>query len=258
MTKPSVRAYLPLGFLLIFAALFLSSTVARSDEGRSLSAVQESGKLVIGVDIPYGVMEFYGSDGKPAGIDIDISKEIAAGIGVKPEFRTMAFDNLFNALKKKDVDVVLSAVTITPERQKTLLFSIPYLSASTVLAVAKDNTAVNSVADISNAKLGVLKGTLGEKMAGEMDVLKGMTPVPYTNNDERIADLVAGKIDAAVVHFLVKTDLPIKIIGEPLRQNFYGAVAHMNSKDLIAETDKILRAMKRDGRLDQIKKRYIK
>ena len=258
MTRLSKRAYLPVRILFITSALFLFPTDSWSDGGRPLSEVQKSGRLVVGVDIPYGVMEFYGADGKPAGIDIDISKEIAAGIGVMPEFRAMAFDNLFEALKKNEVDVVLSAVTITPERHKTLLFSIPYLSASTVLAVAKDNTAAKSIADIADARLGVLKGTLGEKMAGETDVLKGMTPVPYANNDERIADLVAGKIDAAVVHFLVKTDLPIKIIGEPLRQNFYGAVAHMDSKDLIAEIDKILRAMKRDGRLTAIKRRYIK
>ncbi len=252
------RAVFPLGLLLVFMASQLSVSGATAADGRSLNAVKDSARLVVGVDIPYGVMEFYGKDGKPAGIDIDIAKEIASAIGVVPEFRAMSFDSLFGALHDNEVDVVLSAVTITPERQKTLLFSVPYLSASTVLAIAKTNSDIDSVDDLGNGKLGVLKGTLGENLAKESGLLKGMTVVAYTDNDKRIDDLVAGKIDAAIVHFLVKTDLPIKIIGQPLSQNFYGVVANLGSKDLMAEVDKILRAMKRDGRLTAIKKRYIK
>jgi polar amino acid transport system substrate-binding protein len=238
--------------------LHLLAPGALADSSRTLKDIRDSGRLIVGVDIPYGVMEFYGKDGKPAGIDIDIAKAIAAGIGVTAQYQAMPFDNLFGALNDNKVDVVVSAVTITRERQKTLLFSAPYLSASTVIAVAKTNKAVNSIADIKNGKLGVLKGTLGETLANKSELLNGMTVNAYTDNDRRIEDLVSGKIDAAVVHFLVKTNLPIKIIGQPLRQNFYGIVAGKQSEALMSEVDKTLRAMKRDGRLMAIKKRYIK
>lgn len=251
------RVILQFGLLCgLIASLNFAAGAAAAD-GRPLQAVKDSGRLIVGVDIPYGVMEFYGEDGRPAGIDIDIAREIASAIGAEFEFRAMPFDNLFDALHSNEVDLVLSAVTITPERQKTLLFSAPYLSASTVLAVAKTNTDIDSVDDIEGGRLGVLKGTLGEKLAMQSELLKGMTIVAYTNNDDRIDDLVSGKIDAAIVHFLVKTDLPIKIIGEPLRQNFYGAVGNLGSKDLMARVDEILRSMKRDGRLTEIKNRYI-
>ncbi len=246
------------GFLLLFLISQLHVSAAIAADGRTLDAVKESGRLVVGVDIPYGVMEFFGKDGKPAGIDIDIAKEIAAAIGVEPVFCAMSFDRLFDSLHENEVDVVLSAVTITPERQKTLLFSIPYLGASTVLAVAESNSDINGVDDLENRKLGVLKGTLGEKLAKEDKLLSSMQISTYENNDERIADLIAGKIDVAIVHFLVKTNLPIKIIGQPIRQNFYGVVANLESIDLITEVDRVLRAMKRDGRLMTIKRRYIK
>jgi glutamine transport system substrate-binding protein len=243
--------------IIAFLFLFPVSTLLAADM-RTLADIKQSGQLIVGVDIPYGVMEFYGKDGKPQGIDIDIAKQIASAIGVAAKFKTMPFDDLFGALRESKNDLIVSAVTITPERQKTLLFSVPYLSASTVLAVAKSNVSINTISDLGNGKLGVLKGTLGEKLANSSDLLKGMTIVPYMENEKRIADLLSGKIDAAVVHFLVKSNLPIKIIGQPLRQNYYGVVANLANKGLMTEVNKALRGMKRDGRLAAIKKQYIK
>jgi ABC-type amino acid transport substrate-binding protein len=249
------RAAIELGLLASFVLVGVLLTVPAG--ARTLAEVQRDGTLLVGVDIPYGVMEFLDENGQPAGIDIDIAKEIASGIGVGVEFRTMPFDELFAALKEDTVDLVLSAVTITKERQEFLLFSAPYLSASTVLAVAKSNESVESVADLSGGKLGVLSGTLGESLAETSERLQSLTAVAYSNNDERIADLVAGKIDAAIVHFLIRTDLPVRVIGEPLFQNFYGVVANLGNTALMGEVDRILRDMKRDGRLEDIKKRYV-
>ncbi len=199
-------------------------------------------------------MEFYGEDGKPA--DIDISKEIARTLGVEAEFNAMSFDDLFDAIHDDRVDIVLSAVTITPERQQTLLFSVPYMSANTMVAVADTNQTINSLDDLTGRRLGVIAGTLGESLAKEDARLQNVEVVAYDNNDNRIADLVAGRIDAAIVHFLIKTDLPIRLIGDPLRQNFYGAVVSPSSQDLIAEANKVFREMKRNGGLEEIKSRY--
>ena len=225
--------------------------------GRSLDEIHASGGIKVGVDVPYGVMEFFDANGMPAGIDIDLSREIAAEIGVEARFEIMPFDKLFDALKEGRVDLVVSAVTITPERQKTLLFSVPYLSANTVLAVSKSNHAIQSIDDLDGARLGVLGGTLGEELARKSKKLKGLTIIPYKNNDRRIEDLSSGKIDAAVVHFLVNTGLPIRIIGQPLRQNFYGVVAAPGNQELMDRVNKKLRAIKRDGTLEAIKKRYV-
>ena len=258
MTILTMRPLFPVRLATVAAMIMIGAAITATAHARTLQEIQSSGELIVGVDIPYGVMEFIGEDGKPAGIDIDIAKAIAASIGAEVTFKTIAFGDLFDALNADEIDLILSAVTITPERQKTMLFSAPYLGAGTVLAVSKENGAIKSIEDLKGGKLGVLEGTLGETLAKESEHFKDDTIVAYANNDNRIADLVAGKIDAAIVHFLVRTDLPVRIVGQPLRQNFYGVVAQMGNADLMEAVNAELRTMKRDGRLQGIQDRYAK
>ncbi len=223
----------------------------------SLLNVKQKGSLVVGTDIPYGVMEFYDEAGQPIGIDMDIAHEIASQIDVSMEVKKMPFDDLFDSLKAGEVDVVISAVTITPERQKEMLFSVPYLDAGLSIAVREDNAEINSLEDLGDKRVGVLKGTIGEDMVLESAYFDPSLVTSYQNNDERLQDLLEGKLDAIVVHFLVK-DLPsIKTIGEPLSQSFYGVVTRLNNDALMDEINKTLRELKRSGKLGEIKQKYV-
>ncbi len=223
----------------------------------SLLAVKENGKLVIGVDIPYGVMEFYDKSGKAVGIDIDIANEIVSRIGVSLVVKKMPFSKLFDALKNGEVDVVISAVTITSERQKKMLFSVPYLDAGVSIAVRKDNMDIKSVENLKGKKVGVLKGTIAEGLATKSEHIDPSLIRKYDKNDERIQDLLDGKLDAIVVHFLVKDFPLLKLVGEPLSQSYYGVVTRLNNNTLMDEINKTLRELKRNGKLKKIKRKYI-
>ena len=225
---------------------------------RSLSDVKKKGKLVVGVDIPYGVTEFFDKSGTPVGIDMDISHEIASTIGVAWEIKAMSFSKLFDSLKNRDVDVVISAVTITPERQKTMRFSVPYLDAGLTIAVRKDNTDIQLAEDLKGKKVGVLKGTTSEQYVKKLDVIDPSFVMRCENNNERVEDLVKGKLDAIIVHFLTEGHQSIKIVGVPLTQAFYGVVTRLNDKALMDEINKTLRDLKRNGRLNEIRQKYMK
>ena len=223
----------------------------------SLIDIKKKNKLYVGIDIPYGVMEFYDKSGKPAGIDIDIANEIASRIDVSVEFKTMPFSELFDALKEGEVDVVISAVTITPERQEEMLFSVPYLDAGVSIAVRKDNTDIKSIEDLKGKRVGVLKGTIAEKLVAKSKYISPSLVKSYLKNDERLQDLLDGKLDAIVVHFIVK-DLPsVKLVGEPLSQSYYGVVAKLKDITLMDEINKTLRELKRSGKLREIKQKYV-
>ena len=224
----------------------------------SLSDVQTKGELVVGVDIPYGVMEYYDSSGAPVGIDMDIADEIAAAIGVSRVIRPMPFANLFAALKNGEVDVVISAVTITPERQTTMLFSAPYLDAGLTIAVRKDNSNIRTVKDLQGRKVGVLKGTTGEDLVNKSGYTSPSLVISYENNDARLAALIDGELDAAIVHFLVKEHPSIKLVGAALTQAFYGVVTRLDANALMDEINMLLRDLKRSEKLNEIKKKYLK
>lgn len=254
----------PLNSLILFVSIVSLALVVlpaqkaygASGEDGSLERIERQGALVVGYDIPYGVMEFYDDNGEPAGIDVDIVKHFADELGVKLDLKAMPFDDLFSAIQSRKVDIVASAVTITPDRQKTLLFSQPYLDAGMSLAVRADNSEITDHAGVAGKNVGVLKGTVGEDLAQKSDLFKSATIVPYKENEKRMSDLQQGNIDAAIVHFLVTDDQSIKLVGEPLKQSFYGIVTHLDNVELMNSLDKILRDMKRSGKLDSIRRKY--
>lgn len=240
---------------LAFVATTLVNPVLSADS--SLSDIKDNGKLVVGVDIPYGVMEFYDKSGKAVGIDIDIAREIASRLGVKMELNPMPFSELFKALKSGGVDIIVSAVTITPERQQTMQFSVPYLDAGVSVAVKMDNMEIGSVEDLKNKQVGVLKGTVAEKLVAKSEHIAPSLVRRYKTNEKRIQDLLEGKIDAIVVHFLVKESPTLKLVGEPLSQSYYGIVARLNDNALMDDINRTLRELKRTGKLKAIIKKYI-
>ncbi len=246
----------------VFCLPPLLSTQAQSTEDAgpggdaSLRTIKERGTLIMGTDIPYGVMEFLDESGEPTGIDVDIAKEIAADLNVELEIKAMPFDDLFGALQRKEIDIIVSAVTITLERQMEMLFSAPYLDAGMSIAVATDDTDIKSQADLAGKRVGVLKGTVGEDLIEELTYVDQSLVRRYTSNDKRIADLVGGELDAIIVHFLAK-DLPnIKIVEPPLMHSFYGIVTRLENRALMAEIDLTLRNLKRSEKINGIKKKY--
>ena len=76
----------------------------------------------------------------------------------------------------------------------------------------------------------------------------------YENNDARLAALIDGDLDAAIVHFLVKEHPSIKLVGAALTQAFYGVVTRLGANALMDEIDMLLRDLKRSGKLNEIKK----
>ena len=106
--------------LLVFSFSMAGVQVVNADSS-VLADIEKSGKLVLGTS---GNMPSMSEtrDGKVVGFDIDLAKLMASGMGVKLDIKTMPFDQLLPALEKGDVDVVISNVTINPERNMKVAF----------------------------------------------------------------------------------------------------------------------------------------
>ena len=105
----------------------------------ALERVRASGRLRVGIDAtypPFGIAE----GGEFSGFDVDIARAIARELGVEAELVNASFDGVFPALQNGSFDVVISAVTITPERSATMLFSDPYIAAGQQIVVRGDST----------------------------------------------------------------------------------------------------------------------
>ena len=93
-----------------------------------MEAVKQKGVLVAGSSAEYPPFE-YVADGKLVGYDVDMAEEITRRMGVKVAWEKIDFKGIVAALTAKRVDVLITALTWTPERAERIAFSDPYFDA---------------------------------------------------------------------------------------------------------------------------------
>lgn len=234
----------------------------------SLANVKARGKLVVGTSPPYGPMEYYTESGEIVGIDIDIAKEIALAIGVELEIKDIDFDVLLESVDSGEVDIAVAAITITPERSDEQLVSTPYFSGGQTLVVRADDETIKTPADLNGRKVGVEDDGTSLK-----DAIFGYVESPkrqlYTESEGSpyvsvvVAELKNRTIDAFVIDYIAGVDITkdnpdLKIMGEPFTQEFYGIATKKGNNSLMDEIEKVLREMKRSGKLDGLKDKWLK
>jgi polar amino acid transport system substrate-binding protein len=96
-------------------------------------AIKSSGKLIVGVNIPYTPNEFKDPSGKIVGFDVDLMNAIAATLGLKAEFREADFAKIIPSIQGETFNVGMSSFTDTKEREQSVDF-VTYFSAGSLWA----------------------------------------------------------------------------------------------------------------------------
>ncbi|PIT94393.1 hypothetical protein COT98_04025 [Candidatus Falkowbacteria bacterium CG10_big_fil_rev_8_21_14_0_10_39_9] len=243
------------------------SDLSNTSTDPSLNNVKNSGKLIIGVDFSYGVMELFDANGQPAGVDIDLGREVASRLGVQAEFKEFDWDNLLPIIENKEVDLVISSITITEDRAKTMLFSSPYFNGGQVILTKIGNDTINSINDLKNQKIGVQIDTTSQEAAQKITSSTLITTYKtWENSKEKngiIYDLKSDKLDAIIVDYIqgvdsTKNDSEIKIVGEPFTQEYYGIATNLSNNSLIQAVNEALRSIKNGGTLKKIQDKWTK
>ena len=154
----------------------------------SLEMIQEKGELIVGIYPYFAPMIYKEENGDFTGHDLELIERIAKELDVKPKYKEMLFPELFIALKNKEVDVIISSITITAERSKHTLFSVPYFDGGQIIIIKADNNEISSVEDLKDKKVGTLKGTTGEiatrEYANESEIITLVKREVLTNLKE--------------------------------------------------------------------------
>ncbi|MDP9436122.1 MAG: ABC transporter substrate-binding protein [Actinomycetota bacterium] len=130
--------------------------------------VRDAGVLRVGSDIAYAPVEFYDTDGKTViGIDPDIAAKLGEQLGVEFQFQNGTFDGLITSLRSKRIDVIISAMSDTPERQQQVDF-VDYFTAGTSILVKKGNPeGIQGLDDFCGKTIALQRGTTQEEVAAE-------------------------------------------------------------------------------------------
>jgi polar amino acid transport system substrate-binding protein len=185
-----------------------STTAPATTPAADLKLVK-AGVLTVGSDTSFPPFE--SMNGSTAeGFDVDLANAIAKQNGLTVNFTSQKFDTLIPQLQAGGTfDVIMSAMTITADRQKQITFSTPYIDSNQSIAVVKGKfakvdgnnaTAINK--EFTGKIIGVQSGTTGEAWAKEN--IKGAKQItPFDDTLSAFSALNAGKVDAVV------NDLPV-------------------------------------------------
>ncbi len=154
-TKRPARRSLPgmllTGVLVMLTVLLAACGSTSTPTGTSSSGLdlKVPGVLTVGSDTTYPPQEYIDTaTNKAAGFDVDLITAVAKNMGLQVNVVTTKFDTIIDDLSNKRFDVVISAVSITPERQKKVAF-VPYFNAGESLLVAAGNPKnITSLTDL--------------------------------------------------------------------------------------------------------------
>ncbi|MDW7650272.1 MAG: transporter substrate-binding domain-containing protein [Bacillota bacterium] len=117
--------------------------------------------LNVAQDMAYAPFESINEDGEPEGFDVDLIRAIAAEMGFAVNLINTNWDGIIPSLTGGNSDLIISAMTITEERSKSVTFSDPYFEATQFIAV-QEGSDIASLADLEGKKIGVQNQTTGD------------------------------------------------------------------------------------------------
>ena len=162
--------------------------------------IRASGKLIVGVNVPYSPNEFKDPSGKIVGFDVDLMNAVASVLGVSADYRESDFDKIIPSITGGTYDVGMSSFTDTREREKTVDF-VTYFSAGTLWAqrpgkpVDPNNACGLSVAVQSDT----IQDDTEIPQKSAACVTQGKPPInkqKFDRQDDATTALVLGKVDA--------------------------------------------------------------
>ena len=227
------------------------SLAACGAKGATLADVKKAGKITVATSPDFPPFESL-ENNEVVGIEVEIMKLIAKDLGVEIEFTQMDFDSVLVGIEAAKYDCAMSGITITPAREKNMLFTKPYYNAAQVIVVKADS-AIKGKADLAGKTVSVQTGTTAE--AGCQD--EKIATQGYTANADAKAALTTGKVDAWVVDNLTALQMVeegdgLKVLEEKMTEEPYAFAFAKGSEDLVAEINKSLEKLINDGTVEKI------
>jgi His/Glu/Gln/Arg/opine family amino acid ABC transporter permease subunit len=225
----------------------------------TLDRIRSEGVLRIGTDATFPPLESRVND-RFEGFDIDLGNAMGKELGVKVEWTNSSFDGIFPALLSKKFDLVMSSVTITPERKAKMGFSRPYYNAGQIIAVRRDGEELRLFKELTGKQVGVQINTTAQFA---LEKQGGVTIKKYNSIDLALTDLKNSRLDAVVsdapvVRYMVRKGFSeLKAVGEPLTEEYYGVVMRQDDGDLQKAVNDALTRIAERGEYARLHKKWF-
>jgi len=208
--------------------------------------------LRVGMELSYPPFEMTDPQGKPTGVSVRLAEALGRHLGREVAIENVAFDGLIPALKTGKIDCIISSMTATPERSRSIAFSEPYLKTGLALLVGA-KSPVRSAADLDapGRTVTVKKGTTGHQYAAT--ALTQARLLVLDKESAAVLEVVQGKADAFIYDSLSVyqnhkrhpgTTRPLL---QPFREETWAVGLRLQDAALREQVNRFLEVFRADG-----------
>jgi len=228
-----------------------------------LTQIQQQKKLIVGTALTAPFESRDPQTGNLVGFDVDLAQRIANELGVPIEWKELAFSDLIPALQQGDLDMVIAAMYITPQRQEIVSMSQAYVDTGLVIVTRTDTTTIRTIADMNGKKVGVKTGATGARFATKLkDEGNTLIIQEYTETVDSFVELEKGFLDAILNDKInsiqyAKTHPTLMVASEVLDPAGLGIAVKKDDTDLLNLINSVIDSSRTSGVLEQLYKQWI-
>lgn len=244
---------------LLLLALLLAGIVSCK---KTTSTPDAHRPLVVGMDLSYPPFEMIDARGKPSGVSVDLARSLAAELGRPVRIENIPFTGLIPSLLTGKIDVVISSMTDTPERRKSVAFSDPYLTIGlAVLAGKKSGLTTAADLDRPGRTVAVRQGTTAQVWAKEH--LKQARVLVLDKESSAVLEVIQGKADGFLYDQMSvwknHQEHPLETVAllEPIRTESWAVALRPDDTVGLTQVNAFLKSFRSSGGFDRLGNIYL-
>lgn len=225
---------------------------------------QEDDTLVVGMELQYPPFETSNAEGEPEGISVDLAYALGDYLGKEVEIQNTAYSGLIPAIQSGKIDVIISFMSVRPDREESVAFSKPYAHASLAILANKDS-GIKDASDLNQEgiEVAVKVGTTGFLYATEN--LPKATINSVDKSDTAILEVAQGKSDAFLYDQMTiynsqkeNPDTTIALLEQFQEESEPWAMAvKLDNKELVEDINAFIDQYKEKGGFDDLADKYL-
>ena len=226
----------------------------------SLQAQQNA--LIVGMEMAFPPFEMLDSSGQPAGASVDMARAMGRYLNRPIRLENIPFDGLIPSLKTGKIDVIISSMTVTEDRKKSIDFSDPYLKMGLAILASK-NSDIQSINDVDKPGHNVVvkKGTTGDIYA--LQHFKNVNLLVLNDESACAIEVAQGKADCfiydqiSVFENWKKYEKTTRAILQPFAQEEWAMGIKKGNDALRTQINAFLKEFKDAGGFDALGNKYF-
>ena len=225
--------------------------------------ILETGAWRVGVDPSFPPFESDDAKGNLYGLDIALASELARdwssanATPIHVEYVYSGFDGLYDALKAKQFDAIISALPYDPKKTEDASFSHAYFDGGPHIIVRESDATTKTYYDLTGKAIGVELGSTGDAFARRWQRRLKFDLRTFNTPADALRALRVGQVDAVFTDLVAFNDFAhaeggVKQVGDPLVSELVVIAVRKDTPTLLAQINAVIDAMKRDGRMEQL------